>query len=197
MFTDNYINYKALMFCGARSNTHNPHPSSLSFVWTNGATIGSTSSPIGSQYSFRGDLGYWITRPRCRTFPVETQSSDTEPAFGVYFGSGSTPATKADRTLENPISSGLTFTSIDNYKILPKNNGRYDVVVTFILKNTTGAEINVYEIGVVTPLAGGTYTYYPVLMERTVLTKPVTIPAGEKRAIEYRIVFNQTLNVEE
>lgn len=198
MFTNNYISYKALMFCAASAYTPSPHPSALPFVWTNGATIGSNNTPtITASHSYYGDLGYWLVRPKCQAFPVETKTSSTDSAFGVYFGSGSTPASKADYKLETPITSGLSFAiGRSTYLIKQNGNGKYELVMTYLLTNNSGAEINIYEIGVVTPIAKDTYSHYPTLMERTVLTEPITIPAGATRAVEYRIVFNQIMNVE-
>ena len=70
-------------------------------------------------------------------------------------------------------------------------NGKYELVMTYLITNNSGSEVNIYEIGVVTPIAKDTYSHYPTLMERTVLTEPITIPAGATRAVEYRVIFNQ------
>lgn len=193
MFTNNYISYKAMMFCATNAYTPAPHPSKLPFVWTNGATIGSNNTPmITASHSYHGDLGYWLVYPKCRAFPQEPKSSNTDPAFGVYFGSGSTPASKTDHRLEYPIESGLSIAiNKSTYVIRQGENGKYALVMTYLITNNSESEVNIYEIGVVTPIAKDTYSHYPTLMERTVLTEPITIPVGATRAVEYRVIFNQ------
>lgn len=79
----------------------------------------------------------------------------------------------------------------DDYWILQGEDGKYEAMFTFLLKITSDAEINVYEIGAVTPVGNSSSSFYPVLMERTVLAEPVTIPAGGTRALEYRVIINQ------
>ena len=191
MFTNNYINYKALMFHGGNTYSSYTHPTSLTFVWTIGDTIGRNNPTISAQWSSKGDFGFWLPKGRCRTFPTDRRTSNEDTAFGIYFGSGSTPATKADYKLEKPITSGLRVSGIDDDYLILQNNGKYEAMVTFLLKNTSDAEINVYEIGAVTPVGNSSSSFYPVLMERTVLAEPVTIPAGGTRALEYRVIINQ------
>lgn len=118
---------------------------------------------------------------------------------GVYFGTGSTPANLADHTLQSPITSGLTITNPSRVLLESEKEGQYTLSASYVLTNATEAELNIYEMGVVTPaLVGGQYgsCLYPVLMERTVLTEPITIPPGASKLVTYKITFNQTLNVD-
>lgn len=132
-----------------------------------------------------------------------SNSVETNSALnGIYFGSGSTPATKSDYSLESPITSGLTITA-SALQNTTDGNGKYIYSTDFIVKNTTESEINIYEMGAVSQLPSKAITNvssaalcYPILFERTVLTEPITIAPGESKLVTYKLTFNQTLNVE-
>ena len=123
-------------------------------------------------------------------------SSDSPP-YGIHLGTGNTPATESDYKLESPITSGLIITNGSVVKT-DVGNGKYTITVSGIIQNGTGADINIYEIGLfgcVGYYRSSTQYYMPTLCERTVLSEPITIPAGERNLVTYKITFNQTLNV--
>lgn len=182
MFTNNYIGYQNMAFEGS------------GYFLGNYVYLTTTSNE--SQYTYDlgkcqyGNLGYWLIRAKCSTFPVTPSSSSHESCGGVYFGSGSTPATKSDYTLESPISTGLTITNPNVFNCTTNGAGQWVISASYVLTNTTAGEINIYEVGVVTPLYASK-TYRPFLMERTVLTAPITIAPGEAKLVTYKITFNQ------
>lgn len=195
MFTNNYIAYRAMMFCHATYSSTN-YPYRLSLYDTYGTERGHNSSyKIDLQYSVYGDIGYWLTRAKCTTFPEGEKSSNTGTG-GVFFGSGSTPASKDDFRLESPITSGLSIVNQDDLTVTNIDGGKYEISAQYIVTNNTEAEINIYEIGVVSACGSETNKFYPFLMERTVLSVPIVIAPGEVKVVTYKITFNQTLNVE-
>lgn len=200
MFTANYDKYKKLMFMGDTNFYYAPEINAGNgFVWTTGAELGTSLG--GAPNSYNGDIGYWLNKGRVGAIPTTTKSSVTDATFGVYFGTGATPATKDDYTLESPITSGMTVTNYGNTSLVDfiyteDEHGNQTFSVPYVLNNTSGAEINVYEIGVITPISSNGATVWPVLMERTVLPEPVTIPAGESRMITYSVHINKVLSVE-
>lgn len=116
----------------------------------------------------------------------------------VYFGTGSTPATKNDYTLEAPITSGISFVSIGTPVLGKVREGEFCCWNTYVVKNTTSEAINIYEIGLFASIQTGSTSpkYAKCLGERTVLTEPIVLVAGDEKIITYKITFNQTLNVE-
>lgn len=101
----------------------------------------------------------------------------------IVVGSGTTPATVDDYKLESQITSGLTGTSAIT---VDEDN---DATYTLTLTNTSDADITIGEIGIfascfVNNTSSGTDC---VLMERTVLDAPITIPAGGIGVIDYAI----------
>ena len=110
---------------------------------------------------------------------------------GINLGSGNTPATENDYTLENRISSGLTGTVIQSTEYT-ENDAR--IIIRLTLTNTSSESITVNEIGnfhhmLASSTPGGTGASNEICMiDRTVLSEPCVIPAGEIRIIEYSII---------
>jgi hypothetical protein len=193
MFTNNYIAFRHNLFFGTTSASGSANGVfGKNMTNTAGAATYFWSSAAKNDVK---DIGSAMQRPRCRDI-ITGASSQASTYYGVYFGSGSTPATKADYTLESPITSGLTF-SEESLEFPTDGNGKYVVSAKYAVTNTTESEINIYEIGCFCPVLKDSYnTWHLVMMDRTVLTKPITIPAGLTANVEYRFTFNQILNVE-
>ena len=157
-------------------------------------------SAIGS-YCF--DIGAVMKIGRCRKvtpnyvgyYGNDIVNYNLNP--GVYFGSGSTPASKDDNCLENPIESGLEITSPNDVSLVSDGNGMYSISSRFLVANTGDTDATIQEIGLISSVCdssgfSNSKTLVSVLFERTVLEAPVTIPAGEARLIEYKLTFNQS-----
>ena len=195
MFTNNYISFRRNLFFGLLQNKP---------ITTNSGSLyaGYFTAPSGSQiYQYNPsqyDIGSAIRFPRCGSIPTAHTSggAQIEAHMGVYFGTGSTPASLADYTLESPITKGLAFAGglegDSAYK-----DGKAEVTARYIVTNTSDAEINIWEIGCFVPVQMSTNSSYQVvMMERTVLTEPITIPPGESKMVTYKVAFNQTLSVD-
>lgn len=177
MFTNNYIGLRTADFMGT----------AYKVTMYGGGTM---SLSLGK------DIGYIMRFGRCGTPTYTSDGSISDNYCGVYFGSGATPASKADTQLESLISSGLSITN--PYAVVTENlgNGKHTVSATYTVKNTTDAEINIWEIGAVMEnvslYSGYDYYVYPYLVERTVLEAPITIPAGQAKVVTYKVTFNHT-----
>ena len=112
-------------------------------------------------------------------------------ANGVSFGTGTTPATSSDYWLESALGStqisvstpsAVSFSQFDTYE---------EYSVTFGITNKTAEAITISEVGLTALTNMGTSEdYCYVLVDRTVLDTPVTIPAGQSKQITYTIRFN-------
>ena len=195
MFTNNYISFRRNLFFGLLQSKP---------ITTNSGSLsaGYFTAPSGSQiYQYAAapyDIGSAIRFPRCGSIPTTYTSGGAliEAHMGVYFGTGSTPASLADYTLESPITKGRAFAGglegAGAYK-----DGKAEVTGRYIVTNTSGADINIWEIGCFVPVQMSTNSSYQVvMMERTVLTEPITLPAGEAKMVTYKVVFNQTLSAD-
>lgn len=167
MFTNNYITFRQSLFLGSYATYTYPS--------------GSKTSSFGPNCGANADIGAKMAVPQCRE-PAATYG-------GVYFGTGTTAPQKTDYKLESYITSGLSFSGATrNYQ--DEGNGKHSYVADFVVRNTSDAAITISEIGYHGSLEVGASSYTPVLFERTVLDRPITIPAGESKLVSYKITFN-------
>lgn len=185
MFTQNYINHTWNRFFGVASPSNSIGGTGLkgkSYVGTTGNTI----SGYAHSDMMATDIG------RALWFPVFSSTFGT----GIYFGTGATPATRDDYTLESVITTGLQNV-YHTVSIVKEADGRYSVCGQYTLKNISDEPINIYEIGCFVSINTSSSAKAPILLERTVLGIPITIGHGDTKLITYKLTFNQALNVEE
>lgn len=126
--------------------------------------------------------------------------SGQNATFGFAFGTGTTPPTEDDYTIESIISSGLSMTGAPQKQYnLDSESGEYTVYYDITLANSSESDISISEVcyfANVFPTANkgenpadNIYNYFSVLMNRIVLETPVVIPAGESGVIRYSMVY--------
>ncbi|MEE3415906.1 MAG: hypothetical protein VZR53_11120 [Prevotella sp.] len=126
-----------------------------------------------SVHSFINSLNHMKTAPT------------TDSITFIRVGTGTTEATEDNYKLEN-YATGLTCESV--VTAIGGNYSKKTYTATF--SNTTDADISVTEIGFFTNCY-----YYTTnqndnfLLDRIVLDTPITIPAGESKAITYELGF--------
>lgn len=185
MFTGNYVKYQRFMF------SYDPYNGTVEDRNLTGVN-GNVFEAMVANCAY-GGFGGALRWARCQAIPTSKVSSASSTGYGVYFGTGTTPAAKADYCLESPITSGLTVPSAAADLIISQaGDGVYTAEATYTLTNTTSETINISEVGVFTTIGKGTAEWYPVLMRRDVLTKPISIPAGGAKQLCYKVTFNQT-----
>lgn len=182
MFTQNFQNYMFNNFFGLGNENYSVG-SLRHMVYTN--VHGSTITPYGGKDHTVKGFGKALHYPKIQTVG----------AYGIYFGTGSTPATINDYKLNNLITSGLSsvYTTVS---VAKEAEGRYAICGQYTLQNTSNEPISISEIGVVTGFdtsSSGATAY--VLMERTVLGEPITIDPGKAKTVTYKLTFNQGQNV--
>ena len=127
------------------------------------------------------------------TFPKEASKTVRfNPVMpGILVGSGSTPATEDDYALEAIIDSGLSASSTTRTLSLDES-GNPVLTMTFTLTNTESYSITVSEIGYCQTIFCSTTqnansNTMPLYIDRTVLSNPVTIAAGDSATIKYQL----------
>ena len=113
---------------------------------------------------------------------------------GIFFGSGTTPPTVNDYTLETPVS-GLSA-AIATCAFSWTESGLEAVRAIVVTNNSTSA-VTISEVGsftpylksqssaVANPVGGGLF-----MIDRTVLETPIILVPGETKTINYAIKFN-------
>lgn len=101
----------------------------------------------------------------------------------ICVGTGTTAPTKDDITLATPISvSDISCSSSQNAYSTNKTR-----IITSILVNNTANDITIKETGLLMNMFVNSYFSYKILLDRTVLESPITIPAGESRTLMYEL----------
>lgn len=140
---------------------------------------GTTSSPSTLHISFVG-TSYQ---------PSMSQVATTKTSCGIVFGTGNTPVTIDDYKLSGEQITGIAATCA--VEVASDDDGITATSVCSITNNNSEA-ITVSECGLMTKSHSGSSNYedHFVLVERTVLDTPVTIPAGGVGQVTYTIRMN-------
>lgn len=111
--------------------------------------------------------------------------------LGISVGTSDTPATDEDYVLGNTITSGLSGVVTNTHGM--DNDDPY-VIFNVVLSNSTSSDIIVKEIGYKQNLYGASspnatsgFGGIAVLLDRTVLDTPLTVPARGNAALQYKL----------
>ena len=114
---------------------------------------------------------------------------------GVSFGTSDTPATDEDYILGNTITSGIAGT----FTCTKAMDGTNPVVtLNCVLSNSTASDIVVKEVGIkctgyyAATVGGTSNSSRVVLIDRTVLDTPLTVPARGNAALYYTLKTDYT-----
>ena len=132
-------------------------------------------------------------------FPASRTAATTlsATAAGISVGKGATPATEDDLNLEDTITAGINLTLTETV-LGCDEPGQPWVQYKLTVTNTGAEEISVTEVGYKQTVKG---TRWPkgtsagdvvCLIDRTVLSTPVTIAAGDAGVILYKLRTNPT-----
>ena len=118
---------------------------------------------------------------------VPTSTSFT----GVRIGTGVTPATIDDHTLESVITSGMSVANQQTVSVT-QENGFVAAYATYSVTNTGKMPVAISEIGLFCKgwFDSSAGQEVVILVDRTVLESPITINPGEAKPITYTIRFN-------
>lgn len=116
---------------------------------------------------------------------VSIASSDTRFTY-FRVGTGTTNPTPSDYDLEN-VNTDIVCTTVNTSFSDSTNTKVYNVTFS----NSTASDITLTEIGMYgkMPYYSNGYRTDYVMLDRTVLNAPVTIPAGESRTLTYELAM--------
>ena len=168
MFTKNY--YKLLAYA------MNDGAAPLNVITTSGSTLSSIAGSFNREYllfGYNGDNYFSPTMRRVRTIFSGMYA-------GTFFGTGTTPPTiddyKLSGNLITTISSSVSFSAVNE-------DGGNKLEAVYTLTNTGSSPITIGEVG----LFAGDNQYNKVLVERTVLDEPITLPPDGVGQVTYTI----------
>jgi hypothetical protein len=110
-------------------------------------------------------------------------------SYGIRFGTGTTEPSVNDYNLSGTLITGISILSTSSKEVTFTDNGAV-VVTTYDVKNTSGAELTIGEIGLFARMSynGSSYTS-SFLIDRTLLDEPVVIPADGFAQIKYTLSY--------
>lgn len=135
---------------------------------------------IGLQFNYNSSSS-------CAQPSVYFMRTTTADYSGVLLGTGTTPVTENDYCLSGNIISNYTYIANVAYESANEAGGTLTAVYT--ITNTGSSSFTVGEIGLFAQPTGGKTTATAMLVERTVLTEPLTLAPNEIGQIEYKITM--------
>ena len=122
-------------------------------------------------------------------FAVMNKWSASVNAMGVSFGTGNTPASISDYALGSILGNTQISVSTPSAVSYSRGDAFDEYSASFGVTNKTDEAITVSEVGLTAKTHPNFDNAY-VLVDRTVLDAPVTIPAHQTKHIAYTIRFN-------
>lgn len=140
--------------------------------------FGYSSSSFYDNYAYFLSIARFLTSSSCKA----TLSLSTR---GIVFGEDNTEEDGNSHKLISPITSGLSFSEVSVSN--DNEDGSVTCTKTITVTNGNASPITIGEIGLVGSLTTGSSNYSVILIDRTPLESPVTIPAGGIGVITYSI----------
>lgn len=131
-----------------------------------------------------------------KTVTKSTPSANNSSAYGgVLFGSGNVAPTKDDYTLSGTVLTNFTSSYMQSFSF--GDDGSTTVTTVYTITAPSSEDITIGEVGIYTKMTygqvsgqtGSTYLYQPILIERTALDSPITIPANGVGQVTYSITI--------
>lgn len=106
----------------------------------------------------------------------------------IIFGNGTTPPTREDYALSGTKVTG-SLSRQDETTATEQLEDGIKIIRSMFVRNTGTEPVTISEVGWVASTVSYTFTnaYGNILLDRTLLEEPVTIPAGEVGQINYSI----------
>lgn len=155
----------------------------------------------GSAYGFNLPIKatngtiYYVTSGSVSSFGNPTFQLNATNA-GISVGTGDNTATDEDYILQTTITSGLSASITVSHGM---DTDKPYVTYNMVLTNSTASDITIKEIGYKLNIPGVTSvgatsgsSTRSVMIDRTVLSTPITVPAGGNAAILYTLKTDYT-----
>lgn len=125
-----------------------------------------------------------------RQFPAVVES----PYYGgVILGTGDTPVASTDYWLENYISADIVTMTNESVNTFWDDSGK-TIMGMYTLTNNTDSDVVIKEVGLVCwpdgrNIGDSTQYVWRILVDRTVLQNPITVPANGTARMVYAIQY--------
>ena len=147
------------------------------------------------------DTVYFSSYARSHSLSSLITSIGDTGTYGIALGSGTTPVTDEDYTMESLITSGISASFASQAKAYDAIEGKSYAYVNITVTNTGASDVTISEIGLfITSRCSttrgdsvSTGAEVTVMVDHTLLNTSVTIPANEAAVIQYRFEIDDTV----
>lgn len=160
-----------------------------SFVAWNGDTVKKYSGYANYNVAASGLYDYMTLHPKVSQsdIPTNVNSSNSFSKRGVCFGNGTTPPTENDHCMEGDLLTNYGCSQTYEFS-------KDSITFTYTITNNGSDPFTISEVGLLgyAYVGNGNYRYYSsgILLDRTLLESPITIPAGGVGQLTYTIRMN-------
>jgi len=177
MITDNFRKILALMFSSTEAAQNSPQIPTTNlpeFVGTGGTT-----------YQMVNQWGYQNRQNILYNMMNHMSKSGSVATLHLKVGTGTTPPTVNDFELVE-VESRMSCDTV-----VVGNSANYTKTYNATFSNPLTTDITITEVGLYATIFYNSQneSTMEVLLDRTVLSTPITIPAGESKAITYELGF--------
>jgi hypothetical protein len=154
--------------------------------------IATTNKKIGIEGKNKSGTTIYITRNNFNTITLSYVNASN--SVGISVGKGTSQESDDYYSLEDMITSGLIAVGIVNeiYEEGKDQNNNLQTMIVLTLRNTTSTPITITEIGYTANVYAVTRndgsaspTQQYILIDRTLLSQPITIQPNETGTIQY------------
>lgn len=141
----------------------------------------------------------YYTQPSYSAITGALVTTGSSSSVGVAFGSDSTAATENDYTLGSQVTGLSIGTNPSVVTYFDSTNFKYIARLDYTLSNDTGSDITISEVGFFMRFATATTrganasttaaNRHCIMIDRTVLDTPVTIPNGTAATVRYEFAY--------
>lgn len=138
-------------------------------------------------YSDWMNLGGAISATTARQAYIKNLQTTFSSNGGVVLGTGTTQPTLNDYCLSGELITGYTYNSTVSNSV---DDEGQSITATYTITNSSDENFTIGEIGIIASFTKNAAAAEKALLERTVLDKPLAIPAGGVGVITYTIRLN-------
>lgn len=177
MVTNNFKKILMLIFSSTVTGTNQPKVPNTGLPKFVGIT--------GKEQQMVNQLGYEQRQNSLYNMMNHLAKSSSNANLYMRVGTGTTAPT------ENDYELATVNTDVSCDTVIVGNSANYTKTYTATFSNPTSSDITVTEVGLYGKISYNSQNefYIDVLLDRTVLTTPITIPAGESKTITYELSF--------
>lgn len=177
MITNNFKKILMLIFSSPRTGTDNPNIPTTNLQ--NLVGLDGTETRMINRNGYEQHMNGWYN------IMNHLAKSSSNNNLYLKVGTGTTAPTENDYELQT------VNTDVSCDTVVVGNSANYTKTYTATFSNPTNSDITVAEVGLYGNIMfdAPNEDYMDVLLDRTVLTTPITIPAGESKAITYELGF--------